>query len=148
MKSEGLSKAGISFAPVGDHSTDPFAKQDPVGMAYENPFVNATPVAKQDKITIRVVDFLEEFTKAIWDSLNQGEEKYGDSWLDPVDEDFEVETHSINEIKLKFRKANLVVGDKPINWAAVAGYAMIAWIRKNHPEVWPKRINTRPPTSR
>ena len=119
MKSEGLSKTGISLTPVGNQSTDPFAKQD--------------------EINIRVVDFLEEFTKAIWDSLNQGEEKYGDSWLDPVDEDFEVEFHSISEIKSKFKKADLVVGDKQINWAGIAGYAMIAWIRKNHPEAWVKK---------
>jgi len=137
MKSEGLSKAGISFAPVGDHSTDPFAKQDPVGMAYENPFVNATPVAKQDEITIRVVDFLEEFTKAVWDNLQEGEKKYGNEWLEPPKDDAAVEFHSMSEIKLKFEK--WIADDKPINWAGVAGYAMIAWIRKNHPEAWDKK---------
>ena len=132
MKSEGLSKTGISFAPVGNQSTDPFAKQDPVGMAYENPFVNATPIAKQDEITIRVVDFLEEFTKAIWDSLGRGEKTYGNAWLGSDKQ--ATKYCSISNIRAKF-EACLQKGE-PINWAGVAGWAMIAWIRENHPELF------------
>ena len=83
-------------------------------------------------IKIRVLDYLEEFTKAIFDSLTEGEKKYGNAWLSPA-KAHGVSFHSAHEIKTIFER--FVVNDEPMDWASVAGYAMIAWIRENHPEL-------------
>ena len=82
-------------------------------------------------IKIRVLDYLEEFTKAIFNSLTEGEKKYGNYWLDFPEEDLAERIKDIYGNKFwEYLSEN-----KPINWASVAGYAMIAWIRENHPEL-------------
>jgi len=81
-----------------------------------------------DAITVRVVGFLEEFTKAVWESLGEGEEKHGNKWLrSSVDYPREAIGAKIDQFFLD---------GKPINWASIAGYAMLAWIHDNHPELW------------
>ena len=86
---------------------------------------------EDSNIKIRVLDYLEEFTKAMFDSLTEGEKKYGNYWLDFPEEDLAERIKDIYNHKFQMLSAE----DKPVNWASVAGYAMIAWIRENHPEL-------------
>ena len=83
-------------------------------------------------IKIRVLDYLEEFTKAIFDSLTEGEKKYGNEWLES-DGDIGA-PREMGAIDGEF--ALFMDTGEPIDWASVAGYAMIAWIRENHPELF------------
>ena len=86
----------------------------------------------REEIKIRVLDYLEEFTKAIFDSLGEGEKKYGNLWLNFPRKNLEKRIEEIFVDKFDQFQRN----DKPVNWASIAGYAMIAWIHENHPELW------------
>ena len=85
-----------------------------------------------DEIKIRVLDYLEEFTKAIFDSLTEGEKKYGNLWLNIPREGQE------KRIELSFMDKfhEFQHFEEPIDWPSIAGNAMIGWIRENHPELW------------
>jgi hypothetical protein len=79
-----------------------------------------------------VWDFMEEFTKALKGQLESDEKRWGDTWLHRTRKGQEERT--IANFNDKFDK--YLNGGQPIDWLAIAGDALIAWVRENHPEIW------------
>ena len=79
-----------------------------------------------------VWDFMEEFTKALKGQLESDEKRWGDTWLHRTRKGQEERT--IANFNDKFDK--YLNGGQPIDWLAIAGDVLIAWVRENHPEIW------------
>ncbi len=82
----------------------------------------------------KVWHFMEEFSKALTSHLRKDYDKWGDTWLNRTRRGQEVRT--IHSLRDKFDK--YIYAGQPIDWLAVAGEAMIAWIRENHKEIFPE----------
>ena len=77
-------------------------------------------------------DFLQEFSDALKNQLEQDDKRWGDTWLQRTPEGQEIRIEE--DIKTyfdQFRNAGV-----PVPWLMVAGLALIAWVRENHPEIW------------
>lgn len=82
--------------------------------------------------SVQVVDYLDEFTVALKEQLLSDAKRWGDAWLDKDDVPGQ-ETGVLGKITNyhnNFMKKNI-----PMPWLKVAGYALICWIRENHPEI-------------
>lgn len=77
-------------------------------------------------------DFLQEFTEAFKEKLNNDDKRWGDTWLKRTRKGQEERT--INSFNDKFDK--YLNGGQPIDWLSIIGDAYIAWVRENHPEIW------------
>lgn len=79
----------------------------------------------------RTIDFLPEFFEALKSQLKEDEERWGDTWLHrPREGQEERIREDFRDYFDKYEHAG-----KDINWLAVAGNALIAWIREEHPEL-------------
>jgi hypothetical protein len=79
-------------------------------------------------------DFLPEFLEALEADLNRGNEKWGDTWLkrNRQGQEARIKQWCLDQFD-KFENVGT-----PIRWQSFAGEALIAWIRENHPEIFPK----------
>lgn len=83
---------------------------------------------------MHVWDFMSEFVSALQSQLESDEKRWGNTWLQriPEGQEIRIEEH-IKSYFDQWRNAN-----NPVPWMKIAGLAMIAWIRENHPEIWVK----------
>lgn len=77
-------------------------------------------------------NFLPDFTNALEEHLKGDEKRWGNTWFKRSRKGQEERT--IKSFQDKFDKY-LEVG-QPIDWLAIAGDALICWIREQHPEIW------------
>jgi len=79
-------------------------------------------------------DYLQEFSDALKQQLEQDQKRWGDTWLQRIPEGQEtrIEEH-IKTYFDQYRNAQ-----QPVPWMKIAGLALIAWVRENHPELWNK----------
>lgn len=74
----------------------------------------------------KVVDYMPEFEEALMKQLERDKERWGDTWKKrPMEGQEDRTKQTFNDYFDKFENAG-----KPINWLAVAGNAMINWIRE------------------
>ena len=76
--------------------------------------------------------FLPEFVEALAKHLQEDDARWGDTWLKRPRKGQEERT--IENFRNKFDK--YLHAGQPIDWLAVAGDALICWIRERHPEHW------------
>ena len=81
---------------------------------------------------MKVWDYLPEFVEALQEQLESDEKRWGDTWRKT-----DIGTH---EERITFNIWNYFdqyrYGGTPIPWLKIAGLALIAWIRDNHPEIF------------
>ena len=79
-------------------------------------------------------EFLSEFIEALKKQLESDDKRWGNTWLQrfPEGQEIRIEEH-IKSYFDQWRNAGIA-----IPWLKIAGLAMIAWIRDNHPEIWDK----------
>jgi len=79
-------------------------------------------------------EYLDEFAKELKGQLESDQKRWGDTWLQRIPEGQEVriEEH-IKSYFDQWRNAGV-----SIPWLKIAGLALIAWVRENHPELWSK----------
>ena len=81
----------------------------------------------------RPIDYLPEFVEAVKESLESGEKKWGNTWLNrPRRGQIGRAYQYIQDVFDRNRFAG-----EPIKWESIAGEALIGWIRDNHPELFP-----------
>ena len=80
---------------------------------------------------VHVWDFLPEFSKELQAQLESDEKRWGNTWQH---RDGGGQNERIYAEFDAYRDQNRY-GGNPIPWLKVAGLALIAWIRENHPEV-------------
>jgi hypothetical protein len=80
---------------------------------------------------MHVWDFIKEFVVALLKQLEDDEKRWGNTWLQRPREgqEFRIGEHIASYFD-QYKNAN-----KPVPWLKIAGLAMIAWIRENHPEI-------------
>lgn len=83
---------------------------------------------------LHVWDYLQEFDKALQEQLENDEKRWGNTWLQRLPEGQEARIWE--HIQSYFDQWHNA--ENPIPWLKIAGLAMIAWIRDNHPEIWDK----------
>ncbi len=77
-----------------------------------------------------LLDFLPEFDEALEERLTIDQGRWGDTWKHrPVEGQEERGFARFQDYIDQFRNAGT-----PIPWLKVAGEALIAWVRENHPE--------------
>ena len=81
----------------------------------------------------KTIDFLNEFVAALREQLIGDDDRWGDVWLNRTREGQEDRIFETFEKYYKDFKEN----GTPINWLKVAGNALIAWVREQHPEIFP-----------
>jgi len=82
----------------------------------------------------RVIDYLDEFVEALKADLLRGEAKWGNTWLRyPAQGQEQRIGDYIGYYFDRFENVGT-----PVPWEAIAGNAMIAWIREHHPELFPQ----------
>ena len=98
----------------------------------------------ENQRNVQVVDYLDKFTVALREQLLSDVERWHDSWLcQPNGQEKFVIWKFIQYYK-KFRSGagdESMPNDVPMPWLKIAGYALICWIRENHPEILPKDID-------
>ena len=81
---------------------------------------------------MKVWDFLPQFVKALELQLIEDDKRWGHTWLNRTRAGQEERTiATFNDYFDRYTN-----GGVPINWLAVAGGALICWIREEHPEIW------------
>lgn len=83
---------------------------------------------------MELTDFLEEFCIELQAQLESDEARWGSTWLERTKEGQE---DRIFDRFDEYYSDYKLHGD-PIPWLKVAGNAMIAWVRENHPEIFTK----------
>ena len=83
---------------------------------------------------MKVTDYLEEFKEALNEQLEEDELRWGDTWRHRYKEG--QESRIWEHIQTYFDQ--YFHASVPIPWMKIAGLAMIAWIRENHPEIFPE----------
>jgi len=74
----------------------------------------------------KVWQYLPEFVAELEKQLINDDVRWGDTWKKrPIEGQEERTRHTFNDYFDKFEN-----GNKPINWKAVAGNALICWIRE------------------
>ena len=79
-------------------------------------------------------DFVSDFAKALAEHLKKDDLRWRDTWLKRTRRGQEERT--INNFRDKFDK--YLFAGQPIDWLAIAGDALICWVREQHPEIWPE----------
>ena len=83
---------------------------------------------------MKVWDFLPEFIDCLKEQLESDDKRWGDTWRQRnVGEQEERIAHHIRDYFDQYRHAG-----RPVPWLKIAGLALIAWIRDNHPEIFPE----------
>ena len=83
---------------------------------------------------IKPFDFITEFSDALTIQLEDDDKRWGNSWLDyPREGQEERIGDRISQYFSQYKNAGV-----PVPWLKIAGYAMIAWVRENHPELFEK----------
>jgi len=82
----------------------------------------------------KLIDFLQEFVAALSEQLIDDDKRWGCTWLNRTREGQE---DRIFETFDKYFDDYQMDGT-PIPWLKVAGNAMIAWVREQHPDLFPK----------
>ena len=83
---------------------------------------------------MKVKDFLPEFVEALTEQLENDDVRWGDVWLKRTREGQEGRVE--NDITDYFDQFKAV--GTPVPWMKIIGNCLIAWIRENHPEIWPR----------
>lgn len=83
-----------------------------------------------------LLDFLPEFTEALTKQLKSDQERWGDTWKHrPVKAEGLWEAQEERGFNRFFDYYDQwKYGSTPVPWLKVAGEALIAWVRENHPE--------------
>ena len=75
----------------------------------------------------RVIDYLDQFTAALADQLEEDEKHWGDGWRElPIEELEERIFDRFDEYYFNYYEA-----EEPYPWLKVASRAVVAWIREN-----------------
>ena len=82
--------------------------------------------------SVQVVDFIDEFIEKLREQLLSDAKRWGDAWLDKSDVEGQ-ETGFLGKV-VNYHK-NFNNENIPMPWLKVTGYALICWIRENHPEI-------------
>lgn len=101
------------------------------------------------KKSVQVVDYLNEFMIALREQLLSDAKRWGDAWLDKKDVEGQEQgflgkiVGYLNDFK---RESPLSVPGNfepsiPMPWLKISGYALICWIRENHPEILEEKNN-------
>jgi sugar (pentulose or hexulose) kinase len=79
-------------------------------------------------------DYLPEFVKVLEAELERAQKKWGDTWLNRprAGQEARIE-RDLADYFDRFKHAG-----QPIPWHSIAGLALIAWVRENHPELFPE----------
>ena len=86
------------------------------------------------KKTPKLWDYMNEFVDAFTDQLEKNDVMWGETWLNrPRRGQEERVMHRFAEYFHEY-----VVNEEPIDWLKVIGNAYIAWVRENHPELFPE----------
>jgi len=75
-------------------------------------------------------DYLSEFAEALQEQLESDEVRWGDTWRH---RDVGNQTERIYGM-LQAYYDQWQHGGNPVPWLKIAGLALIAWVRENHPE--------------
>lgn len=86
-----------------------------------------------EKQSVQVVDFLDEFHGALEAQLLSDAKRWGDAWLDKSDVEGQEQGFLGKVVGYHNDFKNKDISDMP--WLKIAGYALICWIRENHPEI-------------
>lgn len=83
--------------------------------------------------TPQLFEFLDIFGEALAVQLDEDAERYGDTWLERsrVGQEERI-LDRLDEYATAYDRL-----DQPVPWLKIAGLAMIAWIRENHPDLFP-----------
>ena len=78
----------------------------------------------------RLIELIPEFVEELEKQLIDDEKRWGETWRnrDLLNQNERIFAH-LNDYYDQYR-----FGGKPIQWLKVAGLALIAWVRENHPE--------------
>jgi hypothetical protein len=95
-----------------------------------------------EKIGVRTVDYLDEFVVELKKQLESDYGRWGDSWLCQPEGQ---EKFCIWKFIQYYEASRL--RSEPMPWLKIAGYALISWIRENHPEILPKDVACHDPGS-
>ena len=83
---------------------------------------------------MKVTDFMPEFTQALRAQLEEDDRRWGDTWLERSRSGQEARAFAVFDRYW----VEYVYENRPIPWLKIAGEALIAWIRVNHPEYFKK----------
>jgi hypothetical protein len=77
-----------------------------------------------------LIEHIPEFAEALQLQLYEDQKRWGDTWRHRIKEGQEARIwEHIQTYFDQFKHANV-----PIPWLKIAGLALIAWMRENHPE--------------
>lgn len=89
---------------------------------------------------ISLVDFLPEFFKAFADQITEDQERWGNVWLErPIKSNAKYDSQNVriyNRFDDYWEELEDGLTDD-IPWLKVIGNAYIAWVRLQHPELFP-----------
>ena len=84
---------------------------------------------------IRTIDYIDEFTEALRNELIRAEGEWGDTWLRRPRLGQERRFMQwFMDMYDKFRN-----GGQRFRWEAIAGEALIGWVREQHPELFARK---------
>ena len=83
---------------------------------------------------MNLLDYLPEFVEALKSQLESDNLRWGDTWLKRTrnGQEERIENDYKDYFDM-FRNAGI-----PVPWLKVVGNAFIAWVRENHPELFPE----------
>jgi hypothetical protein len=84
----------------------------------------------------KLIDFLQEFVAALSEQLIDDDRRWGDVWLHRTREGQEARIFETFDKYYDDYQEN----GTPIPWLKVAGNALIAWVREQHPDLFPKEM--------
>ena len=79
---------------------------------------------------ILLEDYVDEFAELLKEQLRQDRQRWGDTWRHRSREGQELRIRArYNDYFDQFEN-----GERLVNWMAVTGNALIAWVRENKPD--------------
>ena len=81
-----------------------------------------------------VYDYIEDLSAALKTQLVSDELRWGDAWLHYTKDGQEIRI--LDEVDGYY--SDYLEKGEPVPWLKIIGNAMIAWIREQHPEMFPK----------
>jgi len=80
----------------------------------------------------KLTDFFSEFVAALRQQLEADNKRWGDTWLRrPVEGQEDRAFARFRDYEDQFHH-----GGVPVPWMKIAGEALIAWVREQHPELF------------